>query len=30
MMVEERWVMHGLDADDPNCIKSVEQLQKYK
>ena len=29
MMEEERWVMHGLNADDPNCIKNVEQLQEY-
>ena len=29
MVEEERWVMHGLNADDPNCIKSVEQLQAF-
>ena len=29
MVEEERWVMHGLSADDPNCIKSAEQLQEY-
>jgi hypothetical protein len=29
MVEKERWVMHGLNADDPNCIKSVEQLQAF-
>ena len=29
MVEEERWVMHGLTADDPDCIKSVDQLQSY-
>ena len=28
-MEEERWVMQGLDADDPDCIKSVEELESY-
>ena len=26
---EERWVMHGLDADDAECIKTVGELQQY-
>ena len=29
MTEEERWVMQGLDPDDPACIKSVAQLEKY-
>ncbi len=26
-MIEERWIMHGLNADDPNCIRNVTELQ---
>ena len=29
MMEEERWIMQGLDANDPDCIKSVEKLMQY-
>ena len=29
MLEEERWIMHGLDPDDPECIKSVDDLQRY-
>ena len=29
MIEEERWVMQGLDPDDPACIKSVTELEKY-
>ena len=29
MTEEERWVMQGLDPDDPACIKSVTELEKY-
>ena len=29
MLEEERWVMHGLDASDPACIHSVEELRQY-
>ena len=29
MQEEERWVMHGLSADDPDCIRSPEELEKY-
>ena len=29
MVDEERWVMQGLDPDDPACIKSAVQLENY-
>ena len=29
MNEEERWVMHGLDRDDPDCIQTVEELEAY-
>ena len=28
-MAEDRWIMHGLDANDPECIKAVAQLENY-
>ena len=30
MNEEERWTMHGLDYDDPACIRTVEELERYK
>ena len=29
MMEEERWTMHGLDASDPDCIHTEEDLQDF-
>ena len=29
MIEEERWVMQGLSRDDPNRIKSAEELERY-
>lgn len=29
MNEEERWIMHGLDWDDPDCIRTVEGLEAY-
>jgi len=29
MTDEERWVMQGLDPEDPACIKSAAELEKY-
>ena len=29
MIEEERWVMQGLSRDDPNRIKSAEELEEY-
>ncbi len=29
MNEEERWVMQGLDHDDPACIHTVEELEDY-
>ena len=26
---EERWVMQGLDEEDPDCIRTVEELEAY-
>ena len=28
-MAEDRWIMHGPDAADPDCIRSVPELEKY-
>ena len=28
-MEEERWVMQGLSADDPDCIKTAEELEQF-
>ena len=29
MNEEERWTMHGLDYEDPACIRTVEQLERF-
>lgn len=29
MKEEERWTIHGLDQDDPACIRTVEELEQY-
>ena len=29
MIEEERWTLHGVDDDDPACIRTVEELQSY-
>ena len=26
---EERWTMHGLSEDDPDCIRTVEKMEEY-
>ena len=28
-MAEDRWIMHGLDIDDPGCIRTAAQLEDY-
>ena len=28
-MAEDRWIMRGLDAEDPDCIRSVPELETY-
>ena len=29
MTEEERWIMHGLDREDPSCIRSADELVRY-
>ena len=29
MAEEERWILHGTSPDDPQCIRSAEQLEEY-
>ena len=29
MIEEERWTLHGMDADDPDCIRTVEELERF-
>lgn len=29
MTEEERWIMHGLDREDPSCIRSADDLARY-
>ena len=28
-MAEDRWIMQGLNADDPDCIRTFSDLEKY-